>query len=80
MKFTISQLYTELFHDTSHMTNPSTHLYFYVHKVERKGLDIFPSLQTYATAAFGEGRVHEGPNRRLSVSNNSSDGGRCVCL
>jgi len=31
-------------------------------RLTRKGLDICPSLQMYATAVFTEGRVREGAN------------------
>jgi len=62
----------------------SNNLYFYVHKVDAQGRDstFAPSPQTYATAAFGEGRVREGANLlwlRCQATDSSEQSQRASC-
>jgi len=48
----------------------------------KAGLDICPSPQTYATAAFGEGRVREGANLlllRSQATDSSEQSQRASC-
>jgi len=59
-------------------------LLYYVHKVDaqRRDSTFAPSPQTYATAAFGEGRVCEGANLlwlRCQATDNSEQSQRASC-
>jgi len=63
---------------------PCVILLYYVHKVDaqRRDSTFAPSPQTYATAAFGEGRVREGANLvwlRCQATDSSEQSQRASC-